>query len=92
MTAMELQEKMEEADSLSVMRHLATDKTRTQFLPKPPGPACSPSSSAPKEQTKSTASSALDWDSPEDPENPQNWRLSSKVYHVTIPGLFGFAV
>ena len=35
---------------------------------------------------------AQDWTGPDDPGNPINWPLWQKVYHTTIPGLFGFAV
>lgn len=35
---------------------------------------------------------AQDWTGPDDPENPTNWPLWQKVYHTTIPGVFGFAV
>ncbi|KAF2008072.1 MFS general substrate transporter [Amniculicola lignicola CBS 123094] len=33
-----------------------------------------------------------DWNGPNDPDNPQNWPTWIKVYHATVPGLFGFAV
>lgn len=33
-----------------------------------------------------------DWDGPDDPENPQNWSMSTRIYHVGIPALLGFAV
>lgn len=35
---------------------------------------------------------AQDWTGPDDPENPMNWPLWQRVYHTTIPGVFGFAV
>lgn len=35
---------------------------------------------------------ATDWESPDDPDNPYNWSAPKKLYHITIPGLFGFAV
>ena len=35
---------------------------------------------------------AQDWIGPDDPENPVNWPLWQRVYHTTVPGLFGFAV
>ncbi len=35
---------------------------------------------------------AQDWTGPDDPENPMNWPLWQRVYHTTVPGLFGFAV
>lgn len=33
-----------------------------------------------------------DWDGPDDPENPQNWKLSVRFYHAITPAFFGFAV
>ena len=35
---------------------------------------------------------AQDWTGPDDPENPRNWPLWQRVYHATVPGLFGFVV
>ena len=35
---------------------------------------------------------AQDWTGPNDPENPMNWPLWQRVYHTTVPALFGFAV
>ena len=35
---------------------------------------------------------AQDWTGPDDPENPQNWPLWRRVYHTTIPALYGLAV
>ena len=35
---------------------------------------------------------AQDWDGPEDPENPQNWPLWTKIYHTFIVGLMAFTV
>jgi hypothetical protein len=37
-------------------------------------------------------SSVLDWNGPDDPDNPHNWPMWLRVYHATAPGLFGFAV
>jgi hypothetical protein len=34
----------------------------------------------------------IDWNGPDDPDNPQNWPRWLKVFHATMPGLFGFAV
>lgn len=34
----------------------------------------------------------MDWNGPDDPENPHNWSTWQKVYHATTPALFGFAV
>ena len=35
---------------------------------------------------------AQDWTGPDDPENPINWPLWQRVYHTTVPALFGIAV
>jgi hypothetical protein len=51
-------------------------------------------------QTPSVASSngseapvaALDWDSPEDPGNPKNWPRWKRIFHTSIPALFGFVM
>lgn len=37
-------------------------------------------------------SSLINWDGPDDPDNPHNWSMASRLYHATVPGLFGFAV
>jgi hypothetical protein len=34
----------------------------------------------------------LDWDSPEDPGNPKNWPLWKRIFHTSIPALFGFVM
>ncbi|KAF1972765.1 MFS general substrate transporter [Bimuria novae-zelandiae CBS 107.79] len=46
---------------------------------------------SPKE-APSTTPSGTDWDGPDDPGNPMNWSSAAKAYHVTVPGLYGFAV
>lgn len=35
---------------------------------------------------------AQDWTATDDPENPQNWPFWQRVYHTTVPALFGLAV
>lgn len=35
---------------------------------------------------------AQDWTGPDDPENPLNWPIWQRVYHTTVPALFGFTV
>lgn len=69
------------------------DSIETQPLPETMGTEhAHPTHCSPGETTLKTSSSELDWDGPDDPENPHNWRFGPKVYHVTVPGLFGFAV
>lgn len=34
----------------------------------------------------------LDWDSPEDPDNPMNWPKAKKIFHTMLPALFGFTM
>ncbi|RPB02671.1 MFS general substrate transporter [Choiromyces venosus 120613-1] len=34
----------------------------------------------------------LDWDGPNDPENPRDWPLFKRCYHTLVPSLFNFAV
>lgn len=34
----------------------------------------------------------LQWDAPDDPENPMNWRLSKKIFHTLASAMLGFAV
>jgi hypothetical protein len=52
----------------------------------------SPTQDSPKNEATNAQSPVMDWNGPDDPDNPQNWSFASKVYHVTVPGLFGFAV
>ena len=35
---------------------------------------------------------AQDWTGPDDPENPMNWGIWKKVYHVAIPALQCFTM
>lgn len=89
---MEIQEKPSVDDSSSAMSDLTKDELEPQNVPQPHGPERVLSSDVPEEEIASSAPPGLDWDGPEDPDNPQNWQLASKIYHVTIPGLFCFAV
>lgn len=41
---------------------------------------------------KSIPTTALDWDGPDDPENPFNWPLWKRVYQTIGTGLLAFAV
>jgi hypothetical protein len=38
------------------------------------------------------AITAQDWTGPDDEENPMNWRIWKKVYHVAIPALQCFTM
>jgi hypothetical protein len=45
-----------------------------------------------KPPTPQQNTSVTDWNGPDDPDNPHNWSTWNRVYHATIPALFGFAV
>ena len=32
----------------------------------------------------------LDWDAPDDPENPYNWPLWQRIFHTAVPALYCF--
>ncbi|KKA21423.1 hypothetical protein T310_4544 [Rasamsonia emersonii CBS 393.64] len=34
----------------------------------------------------------LDWDLPQDPENPQNWPLGKKIYHTLCVAVYAFTI
>ena len=51
-----------------------------------------PTSTSPEKYSLQKTVTAQDWTGPDDPENPINWPLWQRVYHTTVPGLFGFAV
>ncbi|EWC45204.1 hypothetical protein DRE_06092 [Drechslerella stenobrocha 248] len=38
------------------------------------------------------APAALDWDGPDDPDNPKNWRFGNRVFQTLPPALFSFVV
>lgn len=38
------------------------------------------------------AAPVTDWDGPNDPENPQAWSASKKMYHILVPTILGFVV
>ena len=50
------------------------------------------SKAEPEETNPTILPSITDWNGDKDPDNPQNWSLSLRIYHVVIPGLFGFVV
>jgi len=39
-----------------------------------------------KQATPAAPPAALDWDGPDDPDNPMNWGTATKFYHAMIPG------
>ena len=45
-----------------------------------------------KEDALQRTVTAQDWIGPDDPENPQNWPLWQRIYHTTVPALYGFVV
>lgn len=34
----------------------------------------------------------LDWDRPDDPENPRNWPLWQRILHSAIPAVWSFGL
>ena len=47
---------------------------------------------SPNPSARGISQNALDWDGPNDLDNPKNWTLASKIYHTVIPALLGFTV
>lgn len=45
------------------------------------------SSSQPPER-----SVVLDWDGPNDPDNPHLWSPAKKLYHISVPAILGLVV
>ncbi|CAN9154833.1 unnamed protein product [Alternaria alternata] len=45
-----------------------------------------------KDESRTLPVSSLDWNGPDDPDNPHNWSIWKAAYHTTIPAVFGFAV
>ena len=43
------------------------------------------------DQSAKTAT-AMDWEGPNDPENPMNWSFAWRVYHTSVPALLCFIV
>lgn len=44
------------------------------------------------QQKHTTTAAALDWDGPEDPDNPKTWSFRKRLFHSMVPGLFNFVV
>jgi hypothetical protein len=40
-----------------------------------------------KGPSKHTSPAVLDWDGPDDPENPHNWPIGKKVMHIIAPAV-----
>lgn len=57
-----------------------------------PSPGAANTTTPGKENKLKRAVTAQDWTGPDDPENPFNWPLWQRVYHTTVPAVFGFAV
>lgn len=47
---------------------------------------------ADKDKSSTLPVISLDWNGPDDPDNPHNWSIWKAAYHTTIPAVFGFAV
>jgi hypothetical protein len=43
-------------------------------------------------KTGASQPNLTDWNGPDDPDNPHTWGKGRKLYHIVVPGLFGFAV
>ena len=41
---------------------------------------------------ENTPVNTQDWNGPNDPDNPMNWPMVSRVYHTTVPALFNFII
>lgn len=46
----------------------------------------------PSHNGDNSALQVLDWDSPQDPENPQNWPLGKKIYHTVCVAVYAFTM
>jgi hypothetical protein len=44
------------------------------------------------EPAKTAPPVTLDWDGPDDPDNPRNWGPFKKFYAILVPGSIAFAV
>jgi hypothetical protein len=40
----------------------------------------------------STTAQLLQWDGPEDPGNPHNWKGYNRVFQTAVPALMGFSL
>ena len=62
----------------------------TQDLPSTPPPQ--PDDEATQDTTPKSEVNVTDWNGPDDPDNPHNWPMSTRIYHALAPALLGFAV
>lgn len=46
----------------------------------------------PSSDLEDRSGKALDWESVDDPGNPRNWSRSKKIFHTSLPALFGFTM
>ncbi|KAL1967742.1 hypothetical protein VTN77DRAFT_2999 [Rasamsonia byssochlamydoides] len=46
----------------------------------------------PQNEGNAVVQQVLDWDSPQDPENPQNWPLGKKIYHTLCVAVYAFTI
>jgi hypothetical protein len=78
---------------------LAEKQEDSDFEHQPPGQTANISEEqrasdrvADKDESSTLPVSSLDWNGPDDPDNPHNWSIWKAAYHTTIPAVFGFAV
>ncbi|CAN9373587.1 unnamed protein product [Alternaria alternata] len=78
---------------------LAEKQEDSDFEHQPPGQTANISEEqrasdrvADKDESRTLPVSSLDWNGPDDPDNPHNWSIWKAAYHTTIPAVFGFAV
>ena len=43
-------------------------------------------------EAKSPVPALMDWDGPDDPGNPRNWTMGTKIYATAVPAMYAFAV
>ncbi|TVY89796.1 Polyamine transporter [Lachnellula willkommii] len=48
--------------------------------------------SVPCARNGNQAPAVMDWDGPNDSDNPQTWSRSKKMYHILVPTILGFVV
>lgn len=48
--------------------------------------------SDPSSDVDEAKAKVLDWESADDPGDPQNWSKAKKTFHTILPALFGFTM